>query len=134
MVGRPDLRAQVNAVHDHLSPPAQLSDLLVDVLDFLNFGAGGALVPFGSRVKLMDGHVPRTAFQPRRTPSPVLTRSRVIGSVSVSFAREVVIGLSQELKGSGHIVSKSRASLAICTQLRPSLVLVPYLGSAGALL
>ena len=35
MVGRPDLRAQVNAVHDHLSPPAQLSDLLVDVLDFL---------------------------------------------------------------------------------------------------
>ena len=131
MAGRPHLRAHVNAVHDHLSPPAQVSDQPVDVLDFFDFRAGGALVPFGSELKLMKRHLARTAFQPRRTPSPVL---RVIGSVSMSFAREVVIGLSQELKGSGHIASKSRASLAICTQLRPSLVLVPYLGSAGALL
>jgi hypothetical protein len=39
MVRRPDLRAHVDAVHDHLSPPAQVSDEFVDVLDFLDFGA-----------------------------------------------------------------------------------------------
>ena len=85
MVGRPDLRVHVNAVYDHLSPPAQVSDQPVDVLDFFDFGAGGALMQFGSGVKLMKRHFPRTAFKPRGTPSPVLTHSRVIGSASVSL-------------------------------------------------
>ena len=62
MVRRPELRAHVDAVHDHLSPPAQVSDEFVDVLDFLDFG-GGARVPFGSRVKLMDRHLRGTAAQ-----------------------------------------------------------------------
>jgi hypothetical protein len=37
MVSRPDLRSVVDAVHDHLSPPAQIGDQLVDIFDLFDF-------------------------------------------------------------------------------------------------
>jgi hypothetical protein len=81
MVRRPALSAHVDAVHDHLSPPAQVRDQLDYVLDLFDFGAGSTLVPFGSRVKLMEHIFLEPSAHTTERP-PIQTPSRLIGSAS----------------------------------------------------
>src|SRR5262245_16781120 len=84
MVGPPDLRAQVNAVDDHLASPSQVSDQPVDVSDLFDFGAEGALVPLRSSwLKMIKRHVP-PALLVHKTPS----HSRQRGAASSVLSRK----------------------------------------------
>jgi hypothetical protein len=84
MVGPPDLRAQVNAVDDHLASPSQVSDQPVDVRDLFDFGAGGALMPLRSSwLKMIKRHVPSSLLAPQNA---LPTRQR--GAASSVLSRE----------------------------------------------
>src|SRR5262245_54217691 len=68
------------AVHDHLSPPAQVSDQA----SLSDFGAGSTRVPFRSGLKLMDQHLCRTAWSThKRLTSTNAQPRRRFGSASV---------------------------------------------------